>query len=60
MNGWSKSNWLSMNEILVYKKIIGCMDGNKIKLLGNYLFRVKCKWEHKVKGDIKGPPLIDV
>jgi hypothetical protein len=22
--------------------------------------RVKCKWEHKVKGDVKGPPLTDV
>jgi hypothetical protein len=49
-----------MNEILVYKKIIGCMDGNKIKLLGNYLFRVKSKWEHKAKGDAKDPPLTDV
>jgi hypothetical protein len=57
---WTKSNWLSMNEILVYRKRIGCMDANKTKLLGNYLFKVKCKWEHKVKGDVNSSPPTDM
>jgi hypothetical protein len=44
-----------MNEDLVYKKITGCTDVNKIKL-GKYLFKVKCKWESKVKGDVNSTP----
>jgi hypothetical protein len=48
-----------MNEILVYKKIISYTDVRKMKLLGNYLFKVKCKWEYKVKGDANSAPLTD-
>jgi hypothetical protein len=40
-----------MNEILVYKKITSYTDVNKIQLLGNYLFKVKGKWEYKVKAN---------
>jgi hypothetical protein len=57
---WSKNNWWNMNEILVYKKIIACVDVNRIKSLGNYLFKVKCKWEQKVKGDASNAPHTDV
>jgi hypothetical protein len=57
---WSKNNWSNMNEILVYKKTIGCGDVNRTKTLGNYLFKVKCKWEHKVKGDVSNAPHTDV
>jgi hypothetical protein len=53
---WVNSNWPSINEDLVYKKIVGCTNVNKIKLLGKYLFKVKCKWESKVKGDVNSPP----
>jgi translation initiation factor IF-1 len=49
-----------MNEILVYKKIIGCVDVNRTNTLGNYLFKVKCKWEHKVKGGVSNAPHADV
>jgi hypothetical protein len=48
-----------MNEILVYKKITSYTDVNKIKLLGNYLFKVKGKWEYIVKGDANSAPLSD-
>jgi hypothetical protein len=48
-----------MNEILVYKKITSYADVKKIKLLGNYLFKVKCKWEYKVKGDANPATLTD-
>jgi hypothetical protein len=48
-----------MNEILVYKKITSYTDVNKIKFLGNYLFKVKGNWEYKVKGDVNSAPLSD-
>jgi hypothetical protein len=51
---WANSNWLNINEDLVFKKII-CTNVNRIKLLGKYLFKVKCKWENKVRGDLKPP-----
>jgi hypothetical protein len=38
-----------MNEDLAYKKIISCINVNRIKALGKYLFKTKCKWENKVR-----------
>jgi hypothetical protein len=43
------SNWLNIND-LAYKKIISCNNANRIKALGKYLFKTKCKWENKVRG----------
>jgi hypothetical protein len=37
------SNWLNINEDLAYKKIIGCIKVNRIKAVGKYLFKTKCK-----------------
>jgi hypothetical protein len=34
---WANSNWLNINEDLVYKRIICCTNVNRIKLLGKYL-----------------------
>jgi hypothetical protein len=48
---WVNSNWPNINEDIAYKKIIGCKNVKKIKLLGKYLFKVKCKWENKVRRD---------
>jgi hypothetical protein len=45
-----------INEDLVYKKIICGTNANRIKLLGKYLFKVKCKWENKVRGDLNPHP----
>jgi hypothetical protein len=56
---WLKRNWPGMNEILVYKKITSYTDVKKTKLFLNYLFKVKCKWEYKVKGDASSAPLTD-
>jgi hypothetical protein len=53
---WVNSNWPNINEDLVYKKIIGCIKVNTIKLLGKYLFKVKCKWEDRVRGDLTPSP----
>jgi hypothetical protein len=44
------SNWLNINEDLAYKNIISCINVNRIKALGKYLFKTKFKWENKVKG----------
>jgi hypothetical protein len=52
---WANSNWQNINEDLVYKKIICCTNVNGIKLLGKYLFKVKCKWENKVRGGLQPP-----
>jgi hypothetical protein len=48
---WVNSKWPDIKEDLLYKKIICWTNVNKIKLLGKYLFKVKCKWENKVRGD---------
>jgi hypothetical protein len=32
------SNWLNINEDIAYKKIISCINVNRIKVLGKYLF----------------------
>jgi hypothetical protein len=50
------SNWPNINVDLTYKKIIGSTNVNRTKLLGKYLFKVKCKWENKVRGDLTPPP----
>jgi hypothetical protein len=50
------SKWLNINEDLAYSEIISCTNLNKIKFLGKYLFRTKCKWEDKVRGDTTPPP----
>jgi hypothetical protein len=47
---WANGNWPNINEDLVYKKIICCTNVNRIKLLGKYLFKFKCKWENEVRG----------
>jgi hypothetical protein len=50
---WEKyahSNWLNINEDLAYKKIISCNNASRLKAIGKYLFKTKCKWENKVKG----------
>jgi hypothetical protein len=52
----ANSNWPNINEDLVYKKIICCTNINRIKLLGKCLFKVKCKCENKVRGDLNPPP----
>jgi hypothetical protein len=50
------SNWLNIKEDLAYRKLISCTNVNKIKSLGKYLFKTKCKWENKVRGGHNPPP----
>jgi hypothetical protein len=39
-----------MNENIAYRKIISCTNATKIKTIGKYLFKTKCKWEIRVWG----------
>jgi hypothetical protein len=50
------SIWLNINEDLGYRKIISSTNVNKIKSLGKYLFKTKCKWENKFMGGDPPPP----
>jgi hypothetical protein len=50
------SNWLNINEDLACRKIISCANVNKIKSLGKYLFKTKCKGEKEFRGDTNPPP----
>jgi hypothetical protein len=53
------SNWLNINEDLAYKKIISCINVNRIKALRKYVFKTKCKWENKVKGGHNPTPRLE-
>jgi hypothetical protein len=52
------SNWLNINEDLAYKTITSCNNANRMKALGTYLFKTKCKWENKVRGDHNPTPRV--
>jgi hypothetical protein len=53
------SNWLNINEDLAYKKTISCINVNRVKALGKYLFKTKCKWENKVRGGHNPTPRVE-
>jgi hypothetical protein len=37
------------NEELAYKKIINCTNTVELRNLGRYLYKIKCKWENRIK-----------
>jgi hypothetical protein len=41
--------WQVINEELAYKEIINCTNTVKLRNLGRYLCRIKCKWENIIK-----------
>jgi hypothetical protein len=41
--------WLCINEELAYKKIVNCTNKAHIIHLGQYLDKVKHKWESRVR-----------
>jgi hypothetical protein len=41
--------WLDINEEAVYTKMLSCTNKMMVKNMGKFLFRVRCKWERKVK-----------
>jgi hypothetical protein len=44
------SNWLNINKELGCNKISSCINVSRIRALGKYVFKTKCKWENKVRG----------
>jgi hypothetical protein len=38
-----------INDELAYKKIINCTYTIELKNLGRYLYKIKCKWENRIK-----------
>jgi hypothetical protein len=41
--------WLTINEEIVYKKIINCTNTLEIWNIGSYLYKIKCTWEKMIK-----------
>jgi hypothetical protein len=44
------SKWFNINENISYRKIISCKNITKLKTIGNYLLKTKCKRETKMEG----------
>jgi hypothetical protein len=41
--------WLMLNEWTAYKKVINCTNIIELRNIGIYLYKIKCKWENKIK-----------
>jgi hypothetical protein len=41
--------WQEINEEVAYNKIINCTNTVELKNLGRYLYKIKCKWENRIK-----------
>jgi hypothetical protein len=50
------SKWLNMNEDLACKKVLNRTNVTKLKTIGKYLSKMRCKWENKV---CKTRPLLE-
>jgi hypothetical protein len=37
------------NEWIAYKKIINCTNIIELRNTGSYLYKIKCKWENKIR-----------
>jgi hypothetical protein len=38
-----------LNEWIAYKKIINCNNIIELRNIGSYLYKIKCKWENKIR-----------
>jgi hypothetical protein len=41
--------WTRLNEWIVFKKIINCTNIIDLRNIGSYLYKIKCKWENKIR-----------
>jgi hypothetical protein len=41
--------WQIINEELAYKKIINYTNTVELRNLDRYLYKIKCKWENRIK-----------
>jgi hypothetical protein len=44
-----RRTWLIVNEEIAYKRIINCTNAVDLVNTGNYLYKIRCKWENKVR-----------
>jgi hypothetical protein len=38
-----------LNEGIAYKEIINCTNIIELRNIGIYLYKIKCKWENKIR-----------
>jgi hypothetical protein len=41
--------WFMVNEGIAYKKVINCTNIIELRNIGNYLYKIKCKWKNKIR-----------
>jgi hypothetical protein len=41
--------WLRLNEWVAFKKIINCTNIIELRNIGSFLYKIKCKWENKIR-----------
>jgi hypothetical protein len=41
--------WLRLNELIVLKKIINCNNSIELRNIGSYLYKIKCKWDNRIR-----------
>jgi hypothetical protein len=41
--------WLQVNEEITYRKLISNTETLELENLGKFLYKTKCKWEHKIE-----------
>jgi hypothetical protein len=41
--------WLRLNKWIVSKKVINCNNGIEVSNIGSYLYKIKLKWENKIR-----------
>jgi hypothetical protein len=41
--------WLRLNELIVLKKIINCNNSIELRNIENYLYKIKCKWDNRIR-----------
>jgi hypothetical protein len=42
------AEWLKIKEEVMYRKIWGCNSITKLRGLGKFLYRARCKWENEI------------
>jgi hypothetical protein len=44
-NQFLSAEWLKISEEMAYKRRVSCNNVSKLRYLGIYLYRVRCRWE---------------
>jgi hypothetical protein len=45
--------WMGLDQDLAFDKIIGYKNAVELKNVGKHLFRVKAKWENRIKKEVE-------